>query len=1093
MLCAKFFGRFKDEHAEEDEDAPVEDDEEEGEDKGGSATIQLAPHMRPVRVEVTRDGTTVYQELLKISAEKKRDFSSGMVAAISDLNKVHTIELVSCNVRTMPRKLPEMYDLRIVYVQGHRLKTLDPRLGLVENLEELTLSVGVLKNVEPTTFGIERFQALSMLNLSNNQLVFLPSDFAFYCPHLEYLDVSRNKLVKFPDAWLLGPARFSMQVLLLEHNKLKELPEDLGNLKELRKLFVSFNQLVKLPKNIGNCRKLEKLRFVQNKLERLPFSILDIPEKHLTEVLAERNPLKVPSLTSFKMGGIELAFQLLREAREAEEKELAAAALAGSATGGVEDESLGRNLHTGGVPANVAAEGSCAAPAGGGVVLAASGAGGAGATSSSSQPVIEQGANPAVGGGGAASSTNPGGGQASSTGPIIRTGNEYYFHKLEGKQTAEVRQIENSLLIAKKKDGIEKVIAHANNMLSGGVGGRDSKSLPEDERERLEFLASCDVSSYHETIAVAEVDLYFYLLVYATKPLYSSCATLFDKFDVGDKGFWTEPEWQNFLMKMPIALPDHVQAQMWKILSAAFSTPGGGSTGGDGSVIPLTVFVAAYHLHELEQKDPQLMRITQLMKLDYYDMDVAEMERRLSAKSSGDAEPTLDFNAAAGPRSAVTIRHEEGEGTHEHSTHDHGAAVSSQTADRERDAKVKKLSEVQVFLDGPAYLTKQLGRGAGDSSDDADDFELKSENLSESSDGSDISFDALEHLAVVVAEEEEKEAKSAKTQTGGDLHSKAGRRDAMNALSQVHMTPSADGGPLTAMSPGGAEAEDERGGGMKGLTGGGGGAPGGAGGGKDKDMEFDLHGLMTQDLSAVVPAKYMTEGSLEKRRASMGTWTQPDTSGGRGLGFLGSSSSSYDPATASIAASAAPSGTGAGTSAASHKGGGSSSKRRGRAAVLSRRQKSDRRKAERPAILDRRFRTDVLGVRKGLRAVYRNVPNEDYARAVNYILKSLKHMKSEKSEGSATYWHALDPTFKNSLGSNAYCVRLIEVMGFILLHNAYWIWPSIHLTPVAAATLVPKNAPGMHSERLDDMILLFTLTRTEMLRVGVEKFNGFVP
>lgn len=45
--------------------------------------------------------------------------------------------------------------------------------------------------------------------------------------------------------------------------------------------------------------------------------------------------------------------------------------------------------------------------------------------------------------------------------------------------------------------------------------------------------------------------------------------------------------------------------------------------------------------------DPHITRMAQLLRLDYYDMDIPEMERRLAAKSSGDADVTLDFNRRA--------------------------------------------------------------------------------------------------------------------------------------------------------------------------------------------------------------------------------------------------------------------------------------------------------------------------------------------------------------------------------------------------------------------------------------------------------------
>lgn len=105
-------------------------------------------------------------------------------------------------------------------------------------------------------------------------------------------------------------------------------------LRNLRKLFCSFCGLEELPESLGFCSKLEKVRLVQNRLEVLPFSMLRLwqnkppgarlAEKkptpnpgNLEELLLNRNPLKLPSLTSFEMGGLDLGFSMLQEQMDA--------------------------------------------------------------------------------------------------------------------------------------------------------------------------------------------------------------------------------------------------------------------------------------------------------------------------------------------------------------------------------------------------------------------------------------------------------------------------------------------------------------------------------------------------------------------------------------------------------------------------------------------------------------------------------------------------------------------------------------------------------------------------------------------------------
>ncbi|CAD7960046.1 unnamed protein product [Amoebophrya sp. A120] len=1040
MFCAKFFGRFKDEHAdsgnESDEDKtakkkPAKKATEKK--KGGASTIALAPYMAPLRVQVTRDGNTVTQELLRIRAEnKKKDFSSDMVEAISELPKVHTIEITKCGVNTLPKRLTEMYDLRIVKISGHALKTVDMRLGQVEYLEELHLDNGLIKAIEPRTFAAERFANLSVLNLKGNQLVFLPQDFAFYTSKLEYLDLSENKLVQLPESLFLGKCKLVLQVLLLDHNNLQTLPESIENAKQLRKLFLSFNNLTSLPSGLGGCVQLEKLRLVQNQLEKLPFSILKIKD-NLNEVLVDRNPLKMPSLTSFKMGGLTMAWRLLAEEQEnvekakkkqKQEEEMAAIGLTFGDDGDQQD--------SGGGMKNAIKDATAAAadPATAGASSSGSKEN-AGATTASSK----EGGSASASGGGA---PGPSGGAAAepSTSKVTTSPSStkhhpkaksnsitdrYYFLGVEDR-VAEIRQMENTLLLQKKKAGIDIVQKEAKQRLEDPAS---KDNLSEEEREHLMFLSTCDVSTYTEKIAVAEVDLYLYLLVYATKPLYSTCPILFDRFDTGDTGYLSEPEFRNFVVKIPITLPDHIEKQMWNIFRQG------------GNTVKLEVFIAVYHLHELQEKDPQISRITQLMDLDYYDMDVAEMERRLSAKSSGDAAPTLDFNAAAGSGESVAMHKDEGEGGHL-KTGKKNDKTDDQLLQNASNQKARQLSDIPVFLDATQYLSKQLAKEDGESDDDLSEVELHSDDLSDGNEdfSSDESFDALDHLSTLEVVNDE------------DVENNAG---------------SGGGGPVPSAAPKPPVIDDD-----------------------DEHFqvssELDLAKMMSMAIEQVLPAKYLT--TVEKHRQTnfgAGAASGPSSPTGGGTGGAAGGGKGHGADDAKAAAEKKKKQQNAGGA------GGAARKRR------KKKRKSQLDADGLTGPMDRRFRTDVLQVRKSLRKVYRNLPQESFERAVNYILKSLRYMKSEKTE-TATYWHAFDPTFKNSLGSNVYCVQLLEAMGFLRLMNMYWVWPCIHLAACGPTSWgkrsVPSRCSGTHKERLDDMILLFTHLRQDMAKNGVN-FDGF--
>lgn len=85
----------------------------------------------------------------------------------------------------------------------------------------------------------------------------------------------------------------------------------------------------------------------------------------------------------------------------------------------------------------------------------------------------------------------------------------------------------------------------------------------------------------------ASFSRYFYLLVYATRPMYASCRALFEKFAV--KKHWSRKSWINFVNKAPIELTPAMREDIWRFLS-------------DGrEKVELVRFVASWHIHQIDE------------------------------------------------------------------------------------------------------------------------------------------------------------------------------------------------------------------------------------------------------------------------------------------------------------------------------------------------------------------------------------------------------------------------------------------------------------------------------------------------------------
>ncbi len=112
---------------------------------------------------------------------------------------------------------------------------------------------------------------------------------------LTKLFILGNQLTTLPES--IGNLE-SLIYLNLRSNRLRKLPESIGNLKSLTSLainnihdtFPDLNQLITLPESIGNLTSLESLEIQQNQLKFLPESIGDI--KSLKSINFNDNLLK---------------------------------------------------------------------------------------------------------------------------------------------------------------------------------------------------------------------------------------------------------------------------------------------------------------------------------------------------------------------------------------------------------------------------------------------------------------------------------------------------------------------------------------------------------------------------------------------------------------------------------------------------------------------------------------------------------------------------------------------------------------------------------------------------------------------------------
>ncbi|MDX2306228.1 MAG: leucine-rich repeat domain-containing protein [Microscillaceae bacterium] len=165
----------------------------------------------------------------------------------------------------------------ILNLGGQKLGNFPKEIFQLKKLQQLILYSNQITEIPAE---ISQLTNLQYLDLYNNQLKDLPTTLAAL-QNLEYLDLGDNRLKNIPESFFSLP---NLKNLFIYGNKLNQIPSritELANLQTLRLgggfTFLSGgNRIRKLPDNIGQLNRLKELYLPDNRLRRLPDSFQEL-------------------------------------------------------------------------------------------------------------------------------------------------------------------------------------------------------------------------------------------------------------------------------------------------------------------------------------------------------------------------------------------------------------------------------------------------------------------------------------------------------------------------------------------------------------------------------------------------------------------------------------------------------------------------------------------------------------------------------------------------------------------------------------------------------------------------------------------------
>lgn len=127
------------------------------------------------------------------------------------------------------------------------------------------------------------------LDLSSLKLTLCPGC-VYEIESLVTLDLTKNSIWKLPDDFGFVRTFATLQQLLLDHNRLRMLPDSFGDLTSLTELSISHNDLRLIAPELSECTRLTELVLDNNPaLESPPIAVVDKGLKTVMEYLFELN------------------------------------------------------------------------------------------------------------------------------------------------------------------------------------------------------------------------------------------------------------------------------------------------------------------------------------------------------------------------------------------------------------------------------------------------------------------------------------------------------------------------------------------------------------------------------------------------------------------------------------------------------------------------------------------------------------------------------------------------------------------------------------------------------------------------------------
>jgi Leucine-rich repeat (LRR) protein len=203
--------------------------------------------------------------------------------AIGNLVTLNELDLLENRLKSLPSEIGKLSTLEILNVSDNQLTSLPISMSNMHKLDDLRLRNNRIQSISPNC--LPKF--LHTLDMSHNKIKEFPLSIYNSQKTLKQLLLQHNNISKIKISF---PHFIRLQTLNLGHNQLTEIPVIL-NKSPLAYLLLNNNKLTDLPLGLSDLKSIRSLDLSNNRFTKIPACVFKL--KNLISLDLSNNPLNI--------------------------------------------------------------------------------------------------------------------------------------------------------------------------------------------------------------------------------------------------------------------------------------------------------------------------------------------------------------------------------------------------------------------------------------------------------------------------------------------------------------------------------------------------------------------------------------------------------------------------------------------------------------------------------------------------------------------------------------------------------------------------------------------------------------------------------